>query len=259
MRIRQSFCLPCFHKPEHDLASLLREAARIGYVACEIWHRDESLDRIAALAREHGLALVSMCGHRDWRNGLNRRENHDRIEAELTASIDVAARLGIGGLICFSGPRDPATPPAESIENTVAGVRRVIGYAERKGVTLNIELLNSKVDHPGYEADRTGWAVDVCRRVNSDRFRILYDVYHMQIMEGDVIRTIRDNVQWIGHIHTAGNPARHDLDDDQELNYRAIARAIGASGYTGYVAHEFFPKADPIDALRRAYELCDVS
>ncbi len=259
MRLKQSFCLPCFAKKDEDSAPLIRQAAKIGYAAVEIWHRDASLERIAAIARENRLALASMCGHKDWRNGLNRRENHDRIESELRASIDVATKLGIPGLICFSGPRDADVPAEESMSNCVAGLRRVMPYAEEKSVTINIELLNSRVDHIGYECDRTPWAVELCKRVNSPRFRILYDVYHAQIMEGDVIRTIRNNLQWIGHIHTAGNPDRHDLDDDQELNYRGIARAIAAGGYACCVAHEFFPRGDPIEALRRAFELCDVS
>ena len=258
MRLKQSFCLPCFVKKDEDPAPLIREAAKIGYAAVEIWHRDAALERIAAIARENKLVLASMCAHKDWRNGLNRPENHDRIEAELRTSIDVAAKLGIPGLICFSGQRDGNVPAEESMNNCVVDLRRVVPYAEEKGVTINIELLNSRVDHIGYECDRTPWAVEVCERVGSPRFRVLYDVYHAQIMEGDVIRTIRNNLQWIGHIHTAGNPDRHDLDDDQELNYRGIARAIAASGYGGYVAHEFFPRGDAIDALRRAFELCDV-
>src|SRR4051812_47420358 len=237
MKIKQSFCLPCFHKRDGDLPALLREAKSVGFAACEIWYRDDSLERIAGLAKENNLVLASMCGHKDWRNGLNRRENHDRIESELCASIDVASRLNIPGLICFSGPRDPNGASGDSIQTTAAGLKRVMPYAEKKGITINIELLNSKVDHIGYECDRTTWAVELCKRVGSDRFRILYDIYHMQIMEGDVIRTLRDNIRWIGHIHTAGNPGRHDLDDEQELNYRAIALAIAELPYDGYVAH----------------------
>jgi hydroxypyruvate isomerase len=255
MPLKQSFCLPCFHKPDQDLPKLLRVAKQIGFAACEIWYRDESIERVAALAKANGLVLASMCGHKDWRNGLNRRENHERIESELRTSIEVAAKLGIPGLICFSGPRDANMPPEESLQNTAMGLKRMMQYAEQKGITINIELLNSKVDHIGYECDRTPWAVDLCKRVNSDRFRVLYDIYHAQIMEGDVIRTLRDNIQWIGHIHTAGNPGRHDLDDEQELNYAAIARAIGQLPYTGYVAHEFFPKGDPIEALRQAFSI----
>src|SRR4051812_9064791 len=191
MRIKQSFCLPCFHKPDGDLAALLRDAGKIGFAACEIWYRDETIDRVAALARENGMILASMCGHRDWKNGLNRRENHERIESELRDSIDVAARLKIPGVICFSGVRDPNVGTSDSIATTAAGIKRVIIYAEQKGVTINIELLNSKVDHIGYECDRTSWAVEACKRVGSDRFRVLYDIYHAQIMEGDVIRTLR--------------------------------------------------------------------
>jgi len=131
-------------------------------------------------------------------------------------------------------------------------------HAEKKAITINIELLNSKVDHVGYECDRTSWAVDLCKRVKSDHFKILYDIYHMQIVEGDIIRTLRDNIQYIGHIHTAGNPGRHEMDDEQELNYRGIARAIAGTNYTGYVAHEFFPKGNAIESLRSAFQICDV-
>jgi hydroxypyruvate isomerase len=190
---------------------------------------------------------------------LNRRDNHDRIESELCASIDVAERLNIPGLICFSGMRDPNTNVEDSLATTAAGLKRVLPYAERKEITLNIELLNSKVDHIGYEADHTSWAVELCKRIDHDHFRTLYDIYHMQIMEGDVIRTLRDNIHWIGHIHTAGNPGRHDLDDEQELNYRAICRAIAQLPYDGFVAHEFFPKGDAIEALRSAFALCNVA
>src|SRR3954468_23475022 len=259
MKLKKSFCLLCFHRPAGDLPTFLGEAKKIGFAACEIWYRDDSLDRIAGLARENGLVLASMCGHKDWRNGLNRRENHDRIESELCASIDVAERLNIPGLICFSGPRDPNVSVEDSLSTTATGLKRVLMYAEQKKITINIELLNSKVDHIGYEADHTSWAVELCKRINHDRFRILYDIYHMQIMEGDVIRTLRENIQWIGHIHTAGNPGRHDLDDQQELNYRAISQAIAQSSYQGFVAHEFFPKGDAIEALRRAFELCNVA
>jgi hydroxypyruvate isomerase len=257
MALKQSFCLPCFHKSEGDLADLLREAKKIGFAACEIWFRDDSLERIAALARENNLVLASMCGHKDWRNGLNRRENHDRIEAELRASVDVAAKLNIPGLICFSGERDPDVSCEESLATCALGLKRVMPYAEKNGVTINVELLNSKVDHVGYECDRTSWAVELCKRVKSTRFRVLYDIYHAQIMEGDIIRTLRDNIQWIGHIHTAGNPGRHDLDDDQEVNYAAIARALAQLSYDGYIAHEFFAKGDPVEALRRAFEICN--
>jgi hydroxypyruvate isomerase len=133
----------------------------------------------------------------------------------------------------------------------------VVSYAEEKGINLNIELLNSKVDHDGYQADHAAWGVEVCRRMGSPRVKLLYDIYHMQIMEGDLIRTISENIEWIGHFHTAGNPGRKDLDEDQELNYAAICRAIAASGYQGFVAHEFSPKGDRIEGLRAAFGICD--
>jgi hydroxypyruvate isomerase len=145
----------------------------------------------------------------------------------------------------------------EAIEAVADGLRRVAPYAERKKVNLNLELLNSKVDHPGYQCDHTAWGVAVCERVNSPRVKLLYDIYHMQIMEGDLIRTIRENVHWIGHFHTAGNPGRNDMDDTQELNYAGICRAIAATGYELYVGHEFAAKGDLVEALRRTFALCD--
>jgi hydroxypyruvate isomerase len=146
----------------------------------------------------------------------------------------------------------------EGAVNTAEGLKRVAGVAEQKGVTLILELLNSKVDHKDYQCDHTAWGVQVVRAVNSPRVKLLYDIYHMQIMEGDIIRTIRDNINYIGHFHTAGNPGRHDMDDTQELNYPPIMRAIAATNYDGYVGHEFIPKGDPMEAIRVTYQMCDV-
>ena len=152
------------------------------------------------------------------------------IEAELRASIDVAAKHGIPGLICFSGNRQPFQTEIEAIEACADGFKRVAPYAEEKGINLNMELLNSKVDHPGYQCDHTAWGVAVCERVNSPRVKLLYDIYHMQIMEGDLIRTIRDNIEYIGHFHTGGNPGRNEIDDTQEIHYRAVMQAIAETG-----------------------------
>ena len=138
------------------------------------------------------------------------------------------------------------------------GLSRVTKAAEEKGINLCLELLNSKVNHPDYQCDSTAWGVEVCKRVNSPRAKLLYDIYHMQIMEGDIIRTLQDNIEYIGHFHTAGNPGRHDLDEEQEINYPPIMRAIAETGYTLYVGHEFIPKGDPIEGLRAAAQLCDV-
>ncbi len=137
------------------------------------------------------------------------------------------------------------------------GLRRIAGYAEEKGVNLNLELLNSKVDHPDYQCDYTAWGVAGCEKVASPRVKLLYDIYHMQIMEGDVIRTIRENIRWIGRFHPAGNSGRNDFDETQELNYAGICKAIAATGYEHYVGHEFAPKGDPVGALRRAFEICN--
>ena len=198
-----------------------------------------------------------MSGHQSLPDGLNKRSNHDRIEAELRESIDVAARHGIPGLICFSGNRQPFQTDLEAIDAVADGFRRIAPYAEEKGVNLNMELLNSRVDHPGYQCDHSAWGFAVCQQVDSPNVKVLFDIYHMQIMEGDVIRTIRDNIQWIGHFHTAGVPGRRDLDDTQELNYRGICRAIAETGYNLYVGHEFKPRGDVYAALAQVYAVCN--
>ncbi len=257
MRIKQSLCYPIFESTGLGLDQMFGVVAELGFAAVELWFRDDKLDQVVGLARQHGLAVASMAGHRSLADGLNKRSNHDRIEDELKTSIDIAAQHGIPGLICFSGLRQPFQTELGAIEAVADGLRRVAPYAERKGVNLNLELLNSKIDHPGYQCDHTAWGVAVCERVNSPRVKLLYDIYHMQIMEGDVIRTIRENIRWIGHFHTAGNPGRHDMDDTQELNYAGICRAIAETGYDLYVGHEFVPKGDAVAALKQAFALCD--
>ena len=257
MRIQQSVCYPMYKDEGVALDDFCREIAAIGYRAIELWNWDESLDEIAATAHRHGLAVASVSGHASLPDGLNKCENHDRIEAELRLSIDKAAQLNIPGLICFSGNRNPGQSDLEGMITCARGLRRVAGYAEEKGVNLNVELLNSKVDHPGYQCDRTDWGLALCEMVDSPRVNLLFDIYHMQIMEGDVIRNLRKGIGRIGHFHTAGNPERRDMDDDQELNYRGICRAIAAAGYELYVGHEFSPKGDKIEALRKAFEICD--
>jgi hydroxypyruvate isomerase len=233
---------------------LVPEIARIGYAAVEVWKPDDDFDEIAALAKENGLAFASMSGGGD----LNDRAKHEQREPELRASIDRAAAHGIPNMIVLSGNRIEGQSTEQSQQACADILMRLAPYAEQKGVTLNLELLNTKVDHPRYECDRTAWGVKVCRMIASPRVKLLYDIYHMQIMEGDVIRTIRAHVGLIGHFHTAGNPGRNDLDDYQELNYRGICRAIAETGYDRYLAHEFRPKGDVVAALRQAFEVCDV-
>jgi len=192
-------------------------------------------------------------------DALNRKENHDRIEKSLRAAINEAAANGVPNIITFSGNRR-GMADAEGADNCVAFLNRAKAQAEDKAVTICIELLNSKVNHKDYMFDHMGWGVDVVSRVNSPRVKILYDIYHAQIMDGDIVRNIRDNFKWIGHFHTGGNPGRHDIDESQELNYRFVAQAIVDLGFTGYLAHEYTPEEghDPLAVLDKALGICDV-
>jgi hydroxypyruvate isomerase len=204
--------------------------------------------------KDAGLELSLIVGHQSLRDGMNKPENHDRIVDELSANIEKAAQWGIHNLCCFSGDRYFNLSEIGGTEFCAECMKRVAPLAEEKGVNLTMELLNSRVDHPGYQCDRTEWGVHMCKLVASPRVRLLYDIYHMQIMEGDIIRTIQNNVQWIAHFHTAGNPGRKNLDDQQELYYPAISRALQALDYNGFVTHEFGPKGNNVDAVRQAVE-----
>ena len=232
--------------------TLIAESKRIGYEGVEMAPPD-----LWPQITDGGLKIITMGGHQSLSDGLNRRENHDRIEREINANLELAVKWQITALIVFSGNRK-GLPDAAGIEHTAEGLKRVSKAAEQAGVTLVLELLNSKVNHPDYQCDHTAWGVDVCKLVGSPRVKLLYDIYHMQIMEGDIIRTLRDNIAHIGHFHTAGNPGRNELDENQELYYPAICRAISAADYDGYVGQEFTPKGDAVAALEQAYKACDV-
>ena len=256
-KIKQSFCYPLFHG-DQTLDELVGGAAEIGYAAIELWGRDGApFDELCELAEKHGIVVASMCGHDSLPNGLNTRDNHGRIQEELHESIDIAAERGIPGLICFSGNRN-GLGDDEGIDICAEGLDRVKGYAEEKGINLNVELLNSKVDHADYQCDRTPWGVRLCEAVGSPRVKLLYDIYHMQIMEGDLIRTIRDRHEHFGHYHTAGNPGRNDMDETQEIYYPPVMQAIADTDYDLYVGHEFSPKGDKLEALKAAFDTCDV-
>ena len=207
--------------------------------------------------RDMGFCIVSIGGHKSLGDGLNKRENHSRIQDEIGESLETAKKFAIPNLIVFSGNRDGKSEQ-EGAQNTTEGLNMVKAMAESAGVTLVLELLNSKVDHAGYQCDHTSWGVGVVSSVNSPRVKLLYDIYHMQIMEGDLIRTIRANIEHIGHFHTAGNPGRNDLSDNQEIYYPAIARAINELGYTGWVGHEFSPKQPPLESLKQAFDTFNV-
>jgi len=257
--IKQSYCIPCFWEgtePE-QIRAVIEAGARIGYPAFEIHFRGGlPFDLICQLARDNGMTVASMCGHQSLTVGLNNPAEHARIREELIESIDLAQANGIPNLICFSGNRE-GRDDAESIGVCADGLAPVVEQAEAAGVYLNIELLNSKVDHPDYQCDHTAWGVEVCKRTGSPNVKLLYDIYHMQIMEGDLIRTITDNIRFIGHFHTAGNPGRHDMDDAQEIHYPAVVRAIADTGFDRYIGHEFSAKGDKIDALAAAFRQFD--
>ena len=252
-RIKQSLSWWCFARAGMRPDALVRAVADIGYEAVDLVGREHW-----RLVKDHGLAIAAIGGHASLTEGLNLRENHDRIEQELRANLALAARWAIPTLICFSGNRN-GLDDATGAEITAEGLRRVARAAEDAGVTLVLELLNSKIDHQDYQCDRTTWGIRVCEMVGSPRVKLLYDIYHMQVMEGDIIRTIREGHAYFGHYHTAGNPGRHDLDEGQELYYPAIMRAILATGYDGYVSHEFIPRGDPLAALKAAFDHCNVT
>ncbi len=253
MPINQSLSWWCFAGRGVPDEVILSTAKKIGYKAVELLPQDK-----LNLAAEHGLVIASHPAHRLALEGLNDLDCHAEIEATILENLEVAKKHKIPTLIIFSGERRPGHSDEEGIENCAIGIKRVAKQAEDAGINLVMELLNSKVDHKGYQCDRTPWGAAICERVGSPRVGLLYDIYHMQIMEGDVIRTIRDYNKHFLHYHTAGNPGRRDMDDTQELLYPPIMRAIVDTGYTGYVGHEFIPKGDVLEALEAAYKLCDV-
>ena len=237
------------------------------------------LPQFARAAKEMGLSAIDLLGPDEWpviaeaglvcsmgyptsRNdfiatGFNNPANHAMLLTELEKTIPLAARAGVPNVIAMFGNRGGASD-ADAIGHCATGLRRIAPLAEEQGVTVCVELLNSKVDHAGYQGDRTAFGVAVMKEVGSPRVKLLYDIYHMQIMEGDVIRTIRDNREFIAHFHTGGVPGRNELDETQELNYRAVAKAIADIGFGGYVAHEFVPTRDPLTSLRQAVAICEV-
>jgi hydroxypyruvate isomerase len=207
--------------------------------------------------RKAGLTLTSVPGPTSIADGLNRKENHDAIEAKFKPMVDAAVAAKANSIIMLSGNRR-GMKDEEGAANSIAGLNRIKKYAEDKGILVILELLNSKVNHKDYMCDHTAWGVEVVKAVGSPNVKLLYDIYHMQIMEGDIIRTIRDNIQWIGHFHTGGNPGRNEIDETQEINYPAVARAIADLNYQGYFAHEFTPKRDPLASLKQAVQICTV-
>jgi hydroxypyruvate isomerase len=250
-RIRQSVCRWCYQAiPLDDLCAF---AAKIGLQGIDLLQPDAW-----AIPQKYGLiCTMGYAGGGDIGNALNRIENHAAIEAAFRKNIPLAAKLKVPNVITFSGNRK-GMPDEEGARNTVTGLNRLKKIAEDNGVTINMELLNSRKDHHDYMADHTAWGVSVMQQVNSPHVKLLYDIYHMQIMEGDLIQTIRDNIRWIGHFHTGGVPGRHELNDRQEVQWDGVMRAIAELDFNDYLAHEFVPTGDPFTSLRSAVDLCDV-
>lgn len=250
----------------------------VKHSVCKWCYEDIPLDEFCKAAKEIGLKSVELVGPEGWPtlkkygltcampwgagNGITEGFNDPSLHEELLASyeevIPQAAEAGLDKIICFSGNRN-GMDDTMGLKNCAKGLKRLMSTAEEHGVTVCMELLNSKVDHPDYMCDHTEWGVELCKQVGSDRFKLLYDIYHMQIMEGDVIRTIRDNHQYIAHYHTGGVPGRNEIDDSQELNYPAIVKAILDTGYTGFIGQEFIPTwEDELKALEQGVQICDV-
>ena len=249
-RIRQSVCRWCYQSIPLD--TLSRDVAAMGFKAIDLLSENEW-----ATLRPYGLMCAVSNGPTTIPVGFNRPDQHDRIVKESERLLPLVAAAGIPQMIVFSGNRGGMSD-AEGLANCVVGLKRITPLAEKLGVTVIMELLNSKVDHKDYMCDHTTWGAELVKQVGSPRFKLLYDVYHMQIMEGDVIRTIRDNFAHINHYHTGGVPGRHEIDNAQELNYPRIMSAIAELGFTGYVAQEFIPVREPMVSLKEAYALCNV-
>jgi hydroxypyruvate isomerase len=249
-RINQSVCRWCFEKTPLD--ELARNAAAMGLkgidlVVPEQWSTLKTHGLICTMTPSHAIEV-----------GLNDPANHAQCLEKIRRAIDATAAAGFPNVICFSGNCRSALTDDDGQKNCATAIKQVVGYAEVKKVTLCMELLNAKLNHPDYMCRGSEWGAALVNRVGSPRFKLLYDIYHMQVQEGDVIATIRKHHQSIGHYHTAGVPGRHEIDESQELNYPAIMRAIAETGFTGYVAHEFIPARDPMTSLHQAISICGV-
>jgi len=248
--IKQGACRWCYNKiPIEDFA---KGCAEIGLACVDLANPNEW-----PVLKKYGLIPTMVGGPTTIRDGLNRKEDHAKFTEKMGPMIRAAKAAGAPHVIVFSGERK-GMPDDQGLENCVAGIKQMLPLAEETGVQIVMELLNSKVNHPDYMCDTSKWGVQLCKEVNHPLFGLLYDIYHMQIMEGDVIRTIRENHKHYFHYHTGGNPGRNELDETQELYYPAITRAIIETGFKGYFSHEFVPKRDPMTSLREATVLCDV-
>ncbi len=252
---------------------------KVNHSVCRWCYNSIPLEDLCKAAKEIGLSSIELTGPDEWPilqkygltsalpwgagkgivDGFNDPALHDELVKSYSEVIPKAAAAGLNQIICFSGNRK-GLDDQKGIENCAVGLKRLMPVAEKYKVTIVMELLNSKVDHKDYQCDHTAWGVELCNVIGSDRFKLLYDIYHMQIMEGDVIATIKKYQQYIAHYHTGGVPGRNEIDETQELNYPAIMKAIVETGFKGYVAQEFIPKReDKIGSLRQGVQICDVA
>jgi hydroxypyruvate isomerase len=247
---RHSACRWCYK--DMALVDLARQGKRIGLESVELLEPAEW-----PVVQKEGLTCAMAMGVTQIPKGLNRVEHHAVMVPGMIERIGAVADAGLPNVIVFSGSRGGMADEL-GLENCATALKQMMAAAEKRRVTVCMELLNSKINHPDYMCDHTAWGVELVKRVGSERFKLLYDIYHMQIMEGDVVHTIRENHQYIAHYHTGGVPGRHEIDDSQELNYAMISRAIKDTGYRGFVAQEFIPVRDPMTSLAAAVALCTV-
>ena len=250
-KINHSVCKWCYSGV--NLEDLCVAGKDMGLHSIELLGPDEW-----PVVQKHGLTCAMASGAMTIPVGFNHVANHDKLVDSFQSMIPKVANAGLTNLICFSGNRAGIGEEA-GLENCVAGLKRILPLAEEKKVTIVMELLNSKVDHHDYQCDHSAWGVELCKRLGSERFKLLYDIYHMQIMEGDVIRTIRENHQYFAHYHTGGVPGRGEIDESQELYYPAVVKAIVETGFKGHIAQEFVPKrSDYLASLKQGVQICDV-
>ncbi len=239
-----------------SMDKLMVESAKMGIKSIELVDPKEW-----GKLKEHGL-ICAMANSHGFVDGFNDKKNHAMCIDEIKKAVDYCVDAGFPNVITFSGFRH-GIPDDVGIENSVEGLKKVIGYAEKKNINLVMEVLNSRVDipmkgHPGYMGDTVEWVGEVCKQIDSPRMKMLFDIYHVQIMQGDIITRIREWKDYIGHYHVAGVPGRNEMDENQELNFPAILREIVKTGYKGYIGQEFIPTRNPVDELRKAVRLCDV-
>ena len=251
-RIKQSICRGCLGKLRLSRDEEAAIAAKMGLMGLDLVSRGD-WDAV----KKHGLVATMVPGAGSIKKGLNDKSLHPKFLEDFKNNIKAAAEYKWPNVICLAGDRKGISDE-EGMDNCYTILKEAVKIAEDSGVTICMELLNSKVDHPGYMCDNTKWGFELCRKVNSPRFKMLYDIYHMQVMEGDLIATIRKNIGMIAHFHTAGVPGRHELDENQEIYYPAVMRAIVDAGFRGYVAHEYTPVGDPMKSLIQAVQTCDV-